>query len=355
MPKMLVRLTSLTSAASLQPMYPILFKIPGIDLPIYSYGVMLGLSLVVGWYLVMYLGKKDGLPVDKLANCYLWTAVSAIVGSRILYIITNLDDFHDASLLDMVNVRKGGLVAYGGFLGGFVGAWVYLKMQRIRLLPWADIVVPTLGSGLGITRIGCFLYGCDYGKPIPDDASGFIKAIGLTFPNWKIRFPEVTEQFQNGTGCMSNPFHGSPAFHHHVSMSLVNAQDVASALVYPTQLMEVANGWIAFGLAMLVRSKTRFRGQAFLFFTAYYGVTRTLFEIIRGDTQRGGIGIFSTSQIIGITTFVGSAIAWYILSKRAAADPVAAMALGPGAKLSDEDKSTPNSSPSTRIKRRKKK
>ncbi len=334
-------------------MHPVLFKIPFIDLPIYSYGVMLGLSLVVGWYVVMYLGNKNGLPADKLANCYIWTAVSALVGSRVLFIVTNWSNY--ASVMDMFNIREGGLVAYGGFLGGFFGSWIYLKRQRIRLLPWADVVVPSLGSGLGITRIGCFLYGCDFGTPIPQDAPGWIQAIGVRFPNWSIKFPELAEQFRLGEGCMSGHFQGSPAFYHHVrNLSLVKMDDVASALVYPTQLLEVANGWIAFGLTLLIHKKARFRGQAFLFFTAYYGVTRALFEIIRGDTQRGGIGIFSTSQIIGVTTLTAAAVAYYFLARHAKANPVAAMSLGPGV-VNDTAADDSNKAPEPRVKRRKKK
>lgn len=314
-------------------MYPILFKIPIINLPIYSYGVMLGLSLVVGWYIVMYLGKKDGISQETLGNCYIWTAVSAILGARLLYIITNWSDFTNASLMDMINVRKGGLVAYGGFLGGFIGSWIYLKIKKIRLLPWADVVVPSLGSGLGITRIGCLFYGCDYGVPIPENASSFVKAIGIQFPNWNQRFPELTEQFKQGIGCMTGPFHGAPAFHHHVREGLVALGDAASLPVYPTQIMEIINGWVAFGLTMLVKRKTSFRGQTFLVFTAYYGITRTLFETLRGDTQRGGIGFFSTSQIVGITTFLAAAVAWFFLARRAKADPEAAMSLGQGVEL----------------------
>src|SRR5690242_1985485 len=65
------------------------------NLPIYSYGVMLGLSLVVGWYLTLTLAERDGLPKETMANCYVFTAVSAIVGSRVLYVVTNLDEFHE--------------------------------------------------------------------------------------------------------------------------------------------------------------------------------------------------------------------------------------------------------------------
>src|SRR5438132_10706590 len=34
-------------------------------LPIYSYGVMLCLSLVAGWYLALHLAAQEGLPKDK--------------------------------------------------------------------------------------------------------------------------------------------------------------------------------------------------------------------------------------------------------------------------------------------------
>jgi phosphatidylglycerol:prolipoprotein diacylglycerol transferase len=336
-------------------MYPILFTIPIIDLPIYSYGVMLGLSLVVGWYLIMFLGKRDGLPPDKLASCFIWTVVAAILGARFLYIVTNFGDYQDANLIDMLNLRKGGLVAYGGFIGGTLGSWIYLKKHGMHLLPWADCVAPTLCSGLGITRIGCFLYGCDYGVPIGENAPGWIKAIGLSFPSWSVRFPKLTEQFEQGIGCMSGTFGGSPAFIHHVDQGLVTLADSASMSVYPTQLMEVANGWLAFIIVMLVRKHTKFRGQAFLTFIAYYGVTRTLMEIIRGDTQRGGIGTVSTSQIVGIVTFLIAAAVWFVLAKRAKKDPEAAMSLGPGARPKKTDDEETSNLKRVKSRRKKKK
>ena len=63
------------------------------NIPIYSYGVMLGLSLVVGWYLTLGLAKRDGLPPETMANNYVVTAVVAVIGARVLYILTNLHEF----------------------------------------------------------------------------------------------------------------------------------------------------------------------------------------------------------------------------------------------------------------------
>ncbi len=50
------------------------------NIPIYSYGVMLGLSLVVGWYLTLTLAERDGLPKETMANNYVVTAIAAVVG-----------------------------------------------------------------------------------------------------------------------------------------------------------------------------------------------------------------------------------------------------------------------------------
>ena len=75
--------------------------------PIYSYGVMLGASLVVGWYLTLTLAERDGLPKETMANCYVVTAIVAVIGSRVLYILTNLDEFK--AFGDVFALRRGGL------------------------------------------------------------------------------------------------------------------------------------------------------------------------------------------------------------------------------------------------------
>jgi len=315
-------------------MHPVAFTIPGIDLPIFSYGVMLALSLIVGWNIVMRLGPKDGLPKDRLMGCFVVTAVAALLGSRLLYVVTNPAQFRGAGFGALFDPRGGGIVAYGGFLGGFLGSWIYLKRARVRLLPWADIVVPTLAAGLGITRIGCFLYGCDYGRPIPADAPAWVRALGVRFPNWDVQLADLKARLAESSFGSAKQLDGAPAFLHHLKAGLVQASDAWSATVYPTQLMEVLNGWIAFAITMIVRRRTRFRGQVFLVFTMYYGATRALMELLRGDVGRGGLGALSTSQIIGLATLAAAAIAYYVLSKHAALDPVGAMALGPGAEPS---------------------
>ena len=64
-------------------------------------------------------------------------------------------------------------MAYGGFFGGFLGSVIYsASHRRSRCWPWADVRVPSLASGLMITRIGCYLFGCDFGKPLASGRPG---------------------------------------------------------------------------------------------------------------------------------------------------------------------------------------
>ncbi|HWE26633.1 MAG TPA: prolipoprotein diacylglyceryl transferase family protein, partial [Polyangia bacterium] len=100
-------------------MRPVLFHIPlgFANLPLYSYGLMLALSLIVGWYITLELCARDGMDKQTMGRCYMWTAGAALAGARLLYVFTNLDRFDN--FLDVFKVWQGGLVAYGGFLGGF--------------------------------------------------------------------------------------------------------------------------------------------------------------------------------------------------------------------------------------------
>ena len=265
-------------------MRPVLVYLP-FHLPIYSYGVMLGLSLIVGWYIVLGLCERDGMDREKMGTLYVWTAVSSVSGARLLYVLTNLERFDH--FFDIFKVWQGGLVAYGGFLGGFLFGIGYCTVHRIKLLAWADCVVPSLGTGLAITRIGCLLFGCDFGAPIPD---------GSVALKWAVQFPR-----------------DSPAFVEQVKHGLLAASAAKSLPIHPTQIYESAVGLALFGLTMLVRRYRTFSGQMLIAFTMGYAVLRFYLETLRADEQRGEIGPLSTSQFIGILTFLAAGALYFVL------------------------------------------
>jgi phosphatidylglycerol:prolipoprotein diacylglycerol transferase len=254
--------------------HPILFHLPlpGLgDTPIYSYGVMLGISFVVGWYLTLGLADRHGLERETMANCYVVTALSALVASRLLYVVTNLAEFH--SWTEVFALRRGGLAAYGGFLGGFAGSWLFLRRKAIPFVSWADVAVPSLASGLLVTRLGCYLYGCDFGSALPAGAPRWLVALG-TFPRWSAPPLEGT---------------GSPAWAQHVRAELLAPGAEASLPVHPTQLYEAAVGMVLLVVLLLVLHRRRFAGEVFLTATVLYGFARFALEILRDDVERGAV------------------------------------------------------------------
>ncbi|HJL17798.1 MAG TPA: prolipoprotein diacylglyceryl transferase [Sandaracinaceae bacterium LLY-WYZ-13_1] len=290
-------------------MHPVLFEIPTPwgTLPVYSYGVMLGCSMIAAWYLVMYLGeRKEGFGRELMANTFIVTAVVAIVGARLLYILTNLEEF--SSPAQWFALRSGGLVAYGGFLGGLLGSWAYLRYKNASLLGWADVVAPTLGLGLALTRVGCYLYGCDYGAPLSEGSPQWLKDLG-TFP-------------RRDDG-------GSPAWAHHVAEYDLSPTADASLPVHPTQIYESLAGLVILGAALLIWRHRHFRGQVILAVTMLYGIWRFLIEYVRDDPERGFYIGFSTSQLISLGLVPLAAFLYHTLRKQQGDTPVPVPATGP--------------------------
>jgi phosphatidylglycerol:prolipoprotein diacylglycerol transferase len=313
-------------------MHPILFKIPLPHwklpivgelsaFPIYAYGVMLGLSLVVGWYISLSVAKADGLPRETMANNYVFTAICAIIGSRLLYIVTNLDEFK--TWKDMLAIRSGGLVAYGGFLGGFLGSWYFCARRKIRLMAWADAAVPSLASGLLFTRIGCYMFGCDFGKPLSEKAPKWLIKLG-TFPEW--HYDHKAGKFLDTEALRTayqDPAHqilsGSPAWVQHTE-SFPQVRDLHHSMpVHPTQLYESLAGLCLLGLLFVARKSVKkreaageafFRGEIFVVFTFAYGVLRFLIEIFRDDIERKTYGPFVEPHILVPLALMGFALAF---------------------------------------------
>jgi len=282
------------------------FSHPWTPVPIYAYGVMLGTSLVIGWFIAMSLAKKDGIDPQEAGTIYMWTAVWSIVGSRVLWYFTT----PSASIADIPMINQGGLVAYGGMIGGFLASVYCCRKRGIPLLQWADVSAPSVVLGTAITRIGCFLFGCDYGRP-------------SNLP-WAIQFPGPNAH--KFFGIVTGGPTGSPAWQNHYGhlgqTYLAECARTASCWsdkVHPTQIYESLVGLFLFGSLMLIRKYRTFSGQVFLGWVIGYGILRPLIEQVRGDEDRGvsHVGFqLSTSTVIGFVSVVlGVALLVFLIRK----------------------------------------
>ncbi len=277
-------------------MKPYLFQLPdwlpfAAGRPIFSYGVMLGISFIVGWSLVVHLCRRDGMDGRIASTTMFVIVVSSLIGARGLHFVSSPTAVF--TLANFFKFDEGGLVAYGGILAAVLASYAYVRWRNADGWVFLDNAAAPVALGLGITRVGCFLFGCDYGVRTES-------AWALRFPRWDD--PEVVAWIKRS----------APAYVDHTKGVLEHAA-VFSDHVHPTQLYESLVGFVAFGLLLLWRPMKKFHGQIMLAFLAYYGVMRYLLETLRGDADRGEdvILAMSTSQLIGVLLLATVAFFWW--------------------------------------------
>ena len=69
-------------------MFPELFRIPGLGLPIATYGVLLAIAFIAALWLTAHLAARDGLPKDRIYDLGLYILASSLIGSKVLMVIT---------------------------------------------------------------------------------------------------------------------------------------------------------------------------------------------------------------------------------------------------------------------------
>ncbi len=243
-------------------MFPELFRIPGLDIPISTYGLLLAISFILALWLAAKLAESDGLPKNRIYDLGLYLIAASLLGSKLLMVITEWSDFKGdlMRVLSLDFLRSGGV-----FFGGFVAAvLVSIFFMRRWHLPWrktADTFAPGIAVGHAIGRLGCFSAGCCWGKPTTS-------WIGVTF----------TEKASELTGV---PF------------------DVA---LVPTQLIEAIANLVLFGALLWMWKRKKFDGQIIFAYFIIYSVIRFIIVFWRDDPRGSFLGL-STSQLISIVMF----------------------------------------------------
>lgn len=143
-------------------MRPILIQIGEFGIP--SYGVMLVISFLFAIFFVKKAAKKFNISLVVIENLAFYVMLGVIVGGRVLYVIFHWAQY-EHNVLEIFALWRGGMMFFGGFLGGLTAGIIYLKKEKISVLLVGDIIAPAIALGEFFTRIGCFLNGCCYGIP----------------------------------------------------------------------------------------------------------------------------------------------------------------------------------------------
>lgn len=152
--------------------WPIISRIPlGGDLAVSPHGIGVALGFLVGAWMLIRRSEKRGLghthvpDISEAVQQLLGRiAIGAILGARLFYVLTHLDQFADAPL-EAFAVWQGGLTFLGGVAGGIIVALPYAVRQGWRPVQVLDSAMPGLAAGLVIGRIGDLMIGDHIGAP----------------------------------------------------------------------------------------------------------------------------------------------------------------------------------------------
>jgi len=239
-------------------------------LEVTGYGIMMMVAFLMGGWLIARQLREAGLKDDYAADMVAAAVIGGIIGAKLWYVALTGDP---GALLS-----RGGLVWYGGFIGGALA--VILNSWRLGVpLRWTmQLGAPALAAAYALGRVGCFLVNDDYGRP--------------TNLPWGVKFPEGLPP--SSAGNLKNLF-GVP---------VPDGVDPSTVLaVHPTQLYEVAAMLAAFAVLWALRKNGKPVGWLFGLYLVFAGLERFLVEILRAKDDRF-LGPFTLAQLTSVIIVV---------------------------------------------------
>jgi phosphatidylglycerol:prolipoprotein diacylglycerol transferase len=213
---------------------PIAFHIVG--WPVHWYGLMYLIGFLAGWSVLslrLRFSPWRGFTQDQLSDVVFYTAMGAIIGGRLGYVL-----FYDWQViftnpLLIVQTWKGGMSFHGGLLGVVVALLLCGRKHHKRFLELSDSVSPGVPLGLAAGRLGNFINGELWGR--------------VTDAPWGMIFPEA-----------------GPSPRH------------------PSQLYEMGlEGFVLFAILWIYSRKPRPCGAVSGMFALWYGIFRICVEFVR--------------------------------------------------------------------------
>lgn len=264
--------------------YPLVFRIGSFEVT--GFGIMMMFAfLVAGWIIGLEL-RRYRLNENYAGDMVVAAVIGGIVGAKLWYVVLTQDP---GALLS-----RGGLVWYGGFLGGV--AAVLLNGWRLGVpARWTmQVTGPALAASYAVGRIGCLLVGDDYGGP-------------SSLP-WAMKFPQGMPP-------------STVANLQHFGVRVPEGLDPATVLaVHPTQVYETLMMTLAFAFLWSIRRRMGGTGWLFGAYLVLAGTERFLVEILRAKDDRF-LGPFTVAQLTSILVVVAGAVVYSTLRNAGEVDP----------------------------------
>ncbi len=230
-------------------------------IPVYWYGVMISLGMLLGTLVALRRTTQYGIDEDQLLSFLLVTVPAAIVGARMVFVFANWETMA-GDWPAIINLRQGGLSIHGAILGAIIAGAIYTWVKKIDFWTLADVCVPGLILGQAIGRWGNYFNQEAYGEPTDLPWALYIKG----------------------------------------------------QMVHPTFLYESIWCFIIFLILIFVDNNRKFEGQTFLLYGMLYSFGRFFIEGLRIDSLM--IGPIKQAQLLSASVFIIFLIAYILMIRR---------------------------------------
>src|SRR5918912_3313258 len=143
-------------------MHPRLLELGPIT--VYTYGVLLAAAYLLGLKLAMVRANSRGLDSARVLDLGIYIIISALVGAKLLLLVTDFNTFR-ADPRELLTLARSGGVFYGGLILAVIVALWYIRKVGLPLWTTCDVFAPGIALGHVVGRFGCLFAGCCYGKP----------------------------------------------------------------------------------------------------------------------------------------------------------------------------------------------
>ncbi|MFI3237665.1 MAG: prolipoprotein diacylglyceryl transferase [Lachnospiraceae bacterium] len=241
------------------------------------YGVIIGLGVIAGLLMVTHDAKVTGQNPDDYWDFAIYAIIFSVLGARAYYVIFSWDIYKD-NLIEVINIRNGGMAIYGAVIAAFLTAFIYCRVKKMNVRQLLDTGVLGLILGQIIGRWGNFMNREAFGE-----YSDGLFAMAL--PIDAVRSHEITET---------------------ISANIIEGTNYIS--VHPTFLYESTLNLIVLIAMLCYKKHKKFHGEIMLFYLGGYGIVRFMVEGLRTDQLLLPVVGLPVSQLLGICLFVGSVI-----------------------------------------------
>jgi phosphatidylglycerol:prolipoprotein diacylglycerol transferase len=250
------------------------------------YGVMMASGFLTCMFIWSRLAPKDGRPSEISSSIAFWVMFCGILGARVAYVISDWGHYA-ANPAEILQVWKGGVIYYGGFIGASLAIIVLSYLNRDKgKLSFYDLAITPIPLGHALGRFGCFMNGCCYGTPTDSP-------LGICYP------------------------HRSWPYHYQLEQGLIGPDALTSLAVHPVQLYEAGLNILLFGLLFWLFDRRTRNGTNLAIYLMSYPLIRFAMEFMRGDERQTIVGgSLHTSQGVSILLFVIGVIIWIKRTKR---------------------------------------